>query len=674
MTDRQTEITRLKKLRQLVSYHQTKYHTEDAPEISDEAYDSLAVELAELEMRLEGKTSTVTEAVGSSVNIAFSKVTHVATQWSFEKVFSQDELIDWQNRIYKQISEADVVDFSLTYVAEHKIDGLKLVLTYEKGKLVRAVTRGDGIVGEDVTHTALTISDVPHVLTLPVDLVCIGEVWLPNTEFARINAGREKSGEPLFANPRNAAAGSLRQLDSEVARSRKLSMFCYDIDSLDIRKENITVPVTQMEELKLLVTLGLCTNKYANVCKNISEVEKFYKHWTTKKSDLPYGIDGVVIKVNEVNLQLLLGYTAKAPRFGVAYKFPAEQVTTVVETIELQVGRTGVVTPVAYLRPVLIDGSTVARATLHNEDQIKRLDVRVGDTIVLQKAGDIIPEVVKVITELRPEKSKPWHFPKKVIGCGGDGSVERVPGTAAYRCIVLDSELLSRMRLYYFVSKAGLNIDGVGPKIIDQLLDVGLITGAPDLFALTVDDIKDLEGFKLKSAENLVKAVSDARTQTLPKFLTALGIEQVGEETARLIARHFTDIQAIREASVEALSGIHGVGPVVALSLREYLDDKNNSTLIDNLLKFITLTQSTVVSKKTALTGKTVVLTGTLTTISRDEAKDMIRQVGGSVSGSVSKKTDYVVMGEKAGSKADDARTLGVKIITEAEFITLIAG
>ena len=669
----EAEKERLTQLRQLVAHHQRQYHELDAPIISDEAYDSLVRELAILEETYEGGSSSVTAAIGAPARAAFSKVTHAVPQWSFDNVFSHSELQEWEERLKRQITQADVTVPKLSYVAEHKIDGLKLVLTYESGVLVQAVTRGDGAVGEDVTHTARTITDIPARLTEAVDLICVGEVWLAGAQLERINRERAAAGEPLFANPRNAAAGSLRQLDPAVAASRALSMFCYDIDAFDARSTKLNIPETQWDELTLLKKLGLVVNPNARQCQTIGEIEAYYQKWHTERHDLAYGIDGVVIKVDQISVQTLVGYTARAPRFGVAYKFPAEQVTTVVETIEFQVGRTGVVTPVAHLRPVLIAGSTVARATLHNEDQIKRLDIRIGDTIILQKAGDVIPEVVEVVTELRPSGAKPFRFPKTVAGCGGDGRIERIPGEAAYRCVVLESDHLHRQRLYYFVGKAGLNIDGVGPKIIDQLLDAGLITESYDLFTLTVDELKDLPGFKIKAAENVVQAVAAACTQPLYRLLTALGIEQVGEETARLIVRHFSTLDSLEQATVADLAEIHGVGEVVATSLYTWLHTSRNQKLLAKLLTYITLDEVTEQVKNTALSGKTVVLTGTLETLTRDEAKDLIRLAGGTVASSVSKKTDYVVVGSKAGSKADDARALGVALLSEAEFTALVA-
>ncbi len=662
---------RLKQLRNTVVHHQKRYYDEDAPEISDEAYDALIEELQELELAVEGKVSTVTGSVGGKASEAFSKVAHKVRQWSFDNVFDEGELTEWDARVHRLIADADTKG-KPSYVCEHKVDGLKLVIEYEKGILVRASTRGDGEVGEDVTHTAQTISTLPKQLKQAVSLLCVGEVWLSEKDFERINNERKAAGEALFANPRNAAAGSLRQLDPEVSRQRNLSLTVYDLDLLEVFSTKLTVPTTQWEELQLLKTLGLPTDNNPKLCKSTKEIQTFYDTWKDKRGTLSHGIDGVVIKVNEVPLQKVLGYTAKAPRFGVAYKFPAVEATTVVEDIQLQVGRTGVITPVAHLRPVRIDGSTVSRATLHNEDNIARLDVRVGDTIILRKAGDIIPEVVSVILSLRPIKTKPYRFPATVSECGGDVRIERIPGEAAYRCVSTDSSTLHRQRLYYFVGKTALNIDGVGPKIIDAFLDNGLISTHADLFTLTAGDIKDLPGFKEKSAENIIAAINDVRSVPLHRFLVGLSIDNVGEETARLLADTFGSLHELRSASEADIAAIYGIGDVVAASIHIWFADKKNQKLVADLLQYMTLGSTTDARVSATLTGKTFVLTGTLNSLTRDEAKDEIQKRGGKVSGSVSKKTDYVVVGAEPGSKAEEASRLGVPVLDETTFLQLM--
>lgn len=662
----------LEELRRLVSYHQHKYHKEDAPEISDQAYDALLRELASLEEKIEGKKSKVSEAVGATASNAFAKVKHVVPQWSFDNVFDFSELSAWEERLKRYLSKQGEEIDKIEYVAEHKIDGLKLVMEYRAGGFYRALTRGDGEIGEDVTHTARTIKSLPMKLKAEVDLVCVGEVWMGQSEFTRLNLDREKAGEMLFANPRNAAAGSLRQLDPEVAKSRELSLFVYDVDVFVVRKAKLSAPTSQWEELQLLKKLGLPTNQFPSFCHDLSEVEGYYQEWKVKHNDLPYGVDGIVVKANEISIQKNAGYTAKSPRFGIAYKFPAVETTTVLENIELQVGRTGVITPVAHLRPVVVDGSTVTRATLHNEDQIKRLDVRIGDTVIIKKAGDIIPEVVMVIRELRPKNSRAFTFPKKVLGCGGDGSIERIPGMSAYRCVSLDSDFLHRQRLYYFVSKNALNIDGVGPKIIDALLENKLISDCADLFTLKIEQLLDLPNFQKKSAENTVNAIAKAKEVSLPRLIVGLSIEHVGEETAYLLAKNFPTINSLKKANREELLAIDGVGEVVAEKILAWQTDLSEQNLLKKLLNHLNITNDAV-AEKNVLQGKSFVFTGTLEKLSRSEAQELVRKMGGVVASSVSKNTDFVVLGESAGSKAKQAKDLGVKVLSEAEFLSLIA-
>ena len=662
---------RIKKLREVVAYHHRLYHEQDAPELSDEAYDSLVKELRELEGVGEEGVS-VANMVGGAPSEAFSKVKHQVRQWSLNNVFTEVELQDWVEQIKRRLAEEDIDSSKLAYDVGHKLDGLKVVLTYKEGKLVRAATRGNGVIGEDVTHTAVTIDDVPKTLSKPQSLTCVGEVWLGEEEFLRINKEREKEEQPLFANPRNAAAGSLRQLDPEVTRRRKLSVIVYDLDYIDATTIKGEVPKTQQDELKLLQSLGFSVGAFSELKKDLGDIIDYYQHWKDKRHSLPYGVDGVVIKVNDIDLQRRLGYTAKAPRFAVAFKFPAEQATTVVEDIVLQVGRTGVVTPVAHLSPTLIAGSTVSRATLHNEDQIKRLDVRVGDTVVLQKAGDVIPEIVSVVMPLRPKTTKPYRFPKKVEGCGGDGSIERIPGEAAYRCVTLDSDLIHRRRLYHFVGKTALNLDGIGPKIIDQLLDEGLINDPHDLFTLEVGDFLGLEGFKERSAENAVKAISAARAVELYRLLVGLSIPNVGEETARLIAEHCGSLDRLRTVSSSELASIHGVGDIVADSVVSWMQGKKNQKLLDALIPHLKIVEPERVEASTALSGKHLVFTGSLSTLSRDEAKNLARRAGARISSSVSRQTDFVVQGGEAGSKAAKAAELGVPTLSEEEFLKLV--
>lgn len=663
----------LKKLRNLVAYHQRKYHAEDAPEISDQAYDALLRELSELEKKVEGKKSTVTKAVGGARNGAFYKVKHKVRQWSFDNVFDFSELLVWNKKLKRYLQKNLSGDNDIEYVAEHKIDGLKLVIEYKDGVFVRAATRGDGVIGEDVSHTARTIKSLPMLLKEPVDLFCVGEVWMGQSEFEALNKKRVLAGEEVFANPRNAAAGSLRQLDPEIARARQLSLFVYDVDVFEPRASDFAKPKSQWEELRLLKKLGLPVNEYAEFCSTLEEVEQYYQTWKNKYEELPYGVDGVVLKADKIELQNKAGYTAKSPRFGIAYKFPAIETTTLVDAIELQVGRTGVVTPVAYLKPVEVDGSTVARATLHNEDQIKRLDVRVGDTVIIRKAGDVIPEVVSVLKALRPKKSRAYVFPKKVAACGGDGSIERIPGVSAYRCVSLDSDFLERQRMYYFVSKNALNIDGVGPRIIDALLENNLIKDLADLFSVKSADISKLPGFKEKSAEKVVLAISKSKNVSLARLMVGLSIEHIGEETARLLAKNFGLIASLRKVELAALLAIDGIGEVVAAEIIAWQKNSEEQAFLNKLLPHLNINNDDVVEVGNKFTGQSFVFTGTLENTTRDAAAALVKQNGASVSNAVSKKTSYVVVGDNPGSKVAEAKKLGVKIITEADFQKLVA-
>jgi len=468
--------SRAKKLYELIEHHRKLYHEFDSPKLSDEAYDALVQELINLEMEYAELRSadSPTHRIGGAPLESFKKVAHSVAQWSFDNAFDASDIADWEERMIRYLLREQGKEVKkMSFCAEHKIDGLKVILTYKDGIFVAGATRGDGIVGEDVTVNLKTIESIPLRLSQAIDCIVVGEVWLPKKELVRINEERAVQGEVLFANARNVAAGTLRQLDPKIVRSRKLNCFVYDIDFFDGKKTSFSMPDTQERELKLLQKLGFNVNDTYTVCSTLEEVERYYKKWSAGRQALPYGVDGVVLKVNERVLQLALGYTAKSPRFGIAYKFPAVQTTTVVLDIVLQVGRTGVLTPVANLRPVLIDGSTVSRATLHNEDEIKRLDVRVGDTVILQKAGDVIPDIVEVLKDLRPKNSKAFLFPSYVALCGGDGSIERIPGQSAYRCVNKNSGAQLQRKFEYFVSKKAFAIDGLGKKIIEQLMDVG---------------------------------------------------------------------------------------------------------------------------------------------------------------------------------------------------------
>ncbi len=660
---------RLEKLKAAIEKYRYAYHVLDKDEISPEALDSLKRELSEIEEEYpELKTPDSPSArVAGEPLPEFTKVPHKVPQWSFNDAFSEDDMRKFDERVKKMLRQELGRDVAPTYVAELKIDGLKVVLEYEKGVLKTAATRGDGRVGEDVTANVKTIESVPLRLSEDSDAIVEGEVWLGKKALAALNESRVAQSQPVFANPRNAAAGSIRQLDPKIAAGRRLQVFIYDLAFAPTHN-----PPTQIEELQLLQKLGFKVNTHFRMCSHMDDVIAFWKEWQTKSKHEDYLIDGVVVKVNEREYQDALGYTGKAPRFAIAFKFPAEQVTTVVEDIQLQIGRTGVVTPVAHLRPVLVAGSVVSRATLHNEDEIRRLDVRIGDTVILQKAGDVIPDIVRVVTDMRTGKEKPYVFPTHVAECGGDGRIERIPGQAAYRCVAKDSAAQHRRKLYHFVSKHAFDIDGLGPRIIDALLDEHLVSSFEDIFTLKRGDLVDLPRFAEKSVDNLLTAIETARNTTLARLIISLSIPQVGEETAHDLAHHFKTIDTLRRASVEDLEALSGVGPIVARSVHEWFSDKHHARMLDKLLAEIRIVADTVSDIPQTLSGKTFVLTGTLSTMGRDEAKEKIRARGGSVSGSVSVKTDFVVAGENPGSKLDDANSMNVAVLTEDEFLRML--
>ncbi len=664
-----TTVERYRKLKDAVNKYRTAYHVYDREEISQEALDALKAELVALEKEYPALIApdSPSQRVAGGPLPQFKKVRHQVAQWSFNDAFSETDIQEFDARVRKFLSGQQP-----TYTLELKIDGLKVVLTYEKGVLTTAATRGDGVVGEDVTHNVRTIESVPLVLERPVDVIVEGEIWMSERALKEANVLRKKAGEPLFANPRNAAAGSIRQLDPVIAAERKLDTFIYDV-----AQTSEQLPKTQYEELEYLRGLGFKVNKHFELAGSVDEIIDYWKVWQKKSKTQGYWIDGVVIKVNDHSQQERLGYTGKAPRFAIAFKFPAEQVTTVVEDIVLQVGRTGALTPVAHLRPVLVAGSTVSRATLHNEDEINRLDVRVGDTVILQKAGDVIPDIVRVLTELRPAKTKPYRWPSRVAECGGDGSIERIPGQAAWRCVAKDSFAVVRRVLRHFASRGALNIEGLGPSTVDALLEQGLVTHFDDFFTLKEGDVLELEGFAEVSAKKLIESIQKvSKDVALAKLLTGLSLPHVGEETAILLAQNFKTIDDLAEASVERLESIDGVGPIVAQAIAEWCKEKNNRALLERLKKVLHISNPDhALAKKKVhlpLSGKTFVLTGALASLGRDEAKEKLRTLGASVSGSVSKKTDYVVAGEEAGSKLDKAQELGVTVLTEEEFLKMI--
>ncbi len=682
---KQLAIKRLANLRAVIEHHRYLYHVLDRSDISPEALDSLKRELVEIEDTYPDLVTpdSPSQRVAGEPLKGFKKVPHKIAQWSFNDAFTEEDMREFDARVKRFLKDAYGHAVTPTYTCELKIDGLKLVLTYENGALKIGATRGDGKTGEDVTMNARTIESVPLVLTEKASVIVEGEVFMTKSELERQNKKRIKNNEEPFANPRNIAAGSMRQLDPRIAAKRHLDVFVYDIGVI-----SSYFPETQIAELELLKQLGFKVNPHFKLCKNIDEVVAFWNAWKKKAPKEDYWVDGVVVKVNEKKYQDAIGYTGKAPRFGVAFKFPAEQVTTVLLDIVLQVGRTGVVTPVAHLRPVSVAGSVVSRATLHNEDEINRLDVRIGDTVILQKAGDVIPDIVAVVKEMRTGKEKKFVFPKFILDSDGTTSpIKRMEGAAAYRCVNKNLFAQKRRKFYYFVSKKGFDIDGCGPKVIDALLEAELISNFDDLFTLTIGDVLALPRFAEKSAENLIESINKARKITLGKFLTALSIEHVGEETAHDLAKHFGSITKLRailkdtpksdlapeRGPLSGILGVYGVGEVVAQSLADWFADAHHKALLDRLLARVRiLSPQKLKAKSQKLHGMTFVLTGTMEKMSRDEAKDRIRALGGDTAESVSKKTSFLVAGDNPGSKLAKAHTLGVVALEEAQFLKML--
>ncbi len=655
---------RVAKLRAAITAYRTAQHEEDESLISPEALDSLKHELVLLEAKypeLQTQDSP-TKKVAGTVRKGLKKVQHQVPQWSLDDAFTEEEIRAFDERVKRGLEKAGATG-PVSYVCELKIDGAHVILTYEKGALTIAATRGDGVIGEDVTHSVQTIRDIPHTLARPVDLIVEGELYMPKSGFEALNEARKKAGEPLFANARNVVAGSVRQLDVAAAASRPLRAFLYDIEGL-----SEPMPPSQEAELEFLRTLGLPVNDHEEEVADIEGVIRYWKKWNgTLRENEDYLIDGVVVKVADREQQRLLGHTGKGPRYAIAFKFPAEQVTTVVEDIALQVGRTGKLTPVAHLVPVAVAGTTVARATLHNEDFIREKDIRIGDTVILQKAGDIIPEIVQVLTEFRTGTEKPWRFPTSSPLCGGDGSIERVPGEAAHRCKAPGSYVVQERKLAHFVGKSALDIDGFGKKTVTQLMQHDLLSEFDDVFDLTKDELLALEGFKELSATNLIQAIEVARTVPLNRLLVGLSIDHVGEETALLLAQEFGTLDALMKAKEEQLASVKGIGAIVATAVTKWCKDEGNKELVKRLKKHLTI-QSVAGPVQGPLSGMTVVVTGTLAGFSREEAEEAVRNAGGSVAGSVSKKTSFVLAGESAGSKKAKAEELGVEVIDEEEF------
>lgn len=659
---------RIEKLKKEINHHRYLYHVLDKVEISDAALDSLKHELYELEQKNPEfiTPDSPTQRIGGVPLEKFKKVSHIVPQWSFNDAFTPDEIREFDARVRRFLRDSGVQGEPMPdYTAELKIDGLHVVLTYKKGVLETGATRGDGKIGEDVTQNLKTIESIPLKLDEELDLVAEGEVFMAKSVLEKLNIERKKNGEALLANPRNAAAGAIRQLDPKIARGRHLDCFIYDLSWAG----NFIMPATQVEELEKLKKLGFKVSKNWKHCTNVEEVIKVWQYWMEHREKEDYWIDGIVLKLNSADWQKRLGYTGKAPRWAIAFKFPAEQATTVVEDIAVQVGRTGALTPVAHLRPVQVMGSVISRATLHNEDEIRRLDLKIGDTVVIQKAGDVIPEVVKVLPNMRSGKEKDFYMPKRCPIC--NSPVVRPEGEVATYCTNKKCYAQDLRRLIHFASKKAFNIRGMGRKIVQRFVDEKLIVSASDIFELTKDDISVLARFGEKSADNLIGEIMKSKTIFLSKFIYALGIHHVGEEMSYDLALYFKNLDNIKKASVEELVKSHDVGPVVAESIHEFFHDPANFKLLNDLEKVgVKIVADKAPEGK--LAGRSFVVTGTLISMSREEAHDKIRALGGSIGSAVSAKTSYVVGGENPGSKYDKAKKLGVKILDEKEFLKMI--
>lgn len=679
---------RMQKLAIEIDKRRFEYHVLDKPDATDEIYDPLMDELRGLEEKFPELKSldSPTQRIGGKPLAKFKKVTHQVRQWSFNDVFDFNGLQKWEEKIKRMIEKiSELQNEKIEYVCEVKIDGLKIILTYEDGIFIQGATRGNGIIGEDVTSNLKTIQSIPLKLKQNITGIFVGECFLGKKELNIINKIRSKNNQPLFANSRNAAAGSIRQLDSKIVANRKLDSFIYDVDYL---KENKQIDLkkiqTQIDELDFLHQLGFQVNSEHKLCQHIVEIEKYYQKWVKLKDKKNYGIDGVVIKINSVLIQKYLGYTGKSPRWGIAYKFPAEKTTTVVEDIKIQVGRTGVLTPIAHLRPVLVAGSIVSRATLHNEDEIKRLDLRIGDTIVIQKAGDIIPEVVEVIKNLRSGQEKKFSLPKVCPICGG--AVARKRGEVATYCQNVKCFAVEIEKIIHFVSKKGFDIEGMGEKIIEQLISEGLIANSAEIFELKKGDLTILERFAEKSADNLIIAIEKSKKITLGNFLFSLGIRYVGEETAVLIVDNLKLITKKKINKLEEIinsfpkisqvqwQAIKGIGDRSAKSLEEWFNDPENLTGLKKMQEMgIELVFSKQEKVSQQFQGQIFVLTGELKNFTRNKVKDIIRKAGGRIASSVSQKTNYVLAGKNPGSKYKKAQEKGIKIIKEEEFVQLIS-
>jgi len=661
--NKQEAKNRIEKLREVINHHRYLYHVLDKQEISDSALDSLKKELFDLETEFPDLITpdSPTQRIGGKPLKEFKKIKHSQRMTSFNDAFSKEDMEDWQERFIKLLPESE--KNKVDYYCELKIDGLAIELIYKDGVLQTGSTRGDGNVGEDITQNLKTVEAIPLTIDDKREIIVRGEVFVTKKEFERMNKEQQAKGLPVYANPRNIAAGSVRQLDPKITSARKLDSFAYELLT-DFGQ------ITHEDKHKILKDLGFKTNKHNKYCKSLNEVLHFREQWIKEREKLDYEIDGVVVLVNNNEIFEKLGIVGKAPRAGIAFKFPQSQSTTKVVDIKVQVGRTGAMTPVAVLEPVQVTGITITRATLHNEDEIKRLGLKIGDTVIVGRAGDVIPDIIKVLPELRTGKEKTFKMPTSCPSCGT--KLEKTETEVLLRCPNPKCFAKQRRNFYHFASRSAFNFDGLGPKIIDRLMDEGLANDPSDLFDLKEDDVKDLERFAEKSAENLIKSIQEKREIPLAKFIYALGIRNIGEETAIDLAKHFQSLNKIKTANLDDFEKILDIGPVVAKSIYEWFSEKDNLKFLEKLEKKLKITNPKPSPGSEKLKGKTFVLTGSLEKMSRDEARAKIRELGGDVSDSVSSKTDYVVVGSEPGSKAEKAKKLGIKSLDEKQFLNLI--
>ncbi|MBW4563404.1 MAG: NAD-dependent DNA ligase LigA [Mojavia pulchra JT2-VF2] len=672
----QPEIKRVEELRQLLQQASYAYYVLDAPIMEDAVYDQLYRELQQLESQHPELVTpdSPTQRVGERPATQFTSVRHNIPLYSLENAFNVDELQTWDQRWRRQLPKTDSVE----YVTELKIDGSAIALTYQNGILTRGATRGDGVMGEDITQNVRTIRSIPlrlnfEGLEILEKVEVRGEAFLPLEVFKQINEERQKAGEQLFANPRNAAAGTLRQLDSRIVARRRLDFFAYTLHIPG--RDDTSIANTQWEALELLQRMGFRVNPNHKLCPSLAEVAEYYKYWDTERLNLPYMTDGVVVKLNSFKLQEQLGFTQKFPRWAVALKYPAEEAPTRVENIAVNVGRTGALTPLAEMRPVQLAGTTVSRATLHNSDRITQLDIRIGDTVIVRKAGEIIPEVVRVLKELRPADAQPFVMPTHCPVCGQ--LVVRELGEAVTRCVNASCAAILKGAIEHWVSRDALDIKGMGEKLVHQLVDKGLVHSVADLYELTEEQLCSLERMGQKSAQKLIDAIAQSKNQPWSRVLYGLGIRHVGSVNAQLLAEKFPTVDKLTQAKQSDIEGIYGIGVEIAESVHQWFQINANQTLISRLqaagLQLETTAEAIIVTDANPkFVGKTFVVTGTLPTLKRDEAKALIQKAGGKITDSVSKKTDYLVVGEDASSKLAKAEALGITQLTEAQLLEMV--